>query len=225
MHIEPGIVDGTKIVLSYATAVAAGGYAAKLAADTARAQGIASLAVRTAVTTALVFCFFEILPHFSVGVSEVHFIFGSTLFLIFGAAPASLGLAIGLLLQGIFFVPTDLPQYGMNVTTVLVPLFAINAVAARIIARDTAYVDLRYGQALSLSTAYQAGIVAWVAFWAIYGRGLGADNLSSIATFGASYAMVIFVEPLVDLGVLALAKSLRGVLDGGLVTPRLHHAG
>jgi ABC-type Co2+ transport system permease subunit len=225
MHIEPGIVDGTKIVLSYATAVAAGGYAVKLAANTVREQGFASLAVRTAVTTALVSFFFEILPHFSVGVSEVHFIFGSTLFLIFGAAPAALGLTLGLLLQGIFLVPTDLPQYGMNITTLLVPLFAINSLAARIVARDTAYVDLRYGQALSLSTAYQAGIVAWVAFWAIYGRGLGADNLASIATFGASYAMVIFVEPLVDLGVLVLAKSLRGVLDGGLVTPRLHHAG
>jgi hypothetical protein len=35
--------------------------------------------------------------------------------------------------------------------------------------------------------------------------------------------MVIFIEPLVDLGVLALAKSLRGVLDGSLVTPRLHN--
>jgi hypothetical protein len=112
----------------------------------------------------------------------------------------------------------------MNVTTLLVPLFAINTLAARLVARDTAYVDLRYGQALSLSTAYQAGIVAWVAFWAIYGRGMGAENLSSIATFAVSYAMVIVVEPLVDLGVLALAKSLRGVLDGSLVTPRLHNA-
>src|ERR1700748_3675233 len=224
MHIEPGIVDGTKIVLSYATAAAAGGYATKLAAETIREQGTVSFVTRTAITTALVFCFFEILPHFSVGVSEVHFIFGSTLFLIFGAAPASLGLAIGLLLQGIFFVPSDLPQYGMNVTTLLVPLFAINALAARIIARGTAYVDLRYRQALSLSTAYQAGIVAWVAFWAIYGPGLGAENLSSIATFAGSYMLVITVEPLVDLGVLALAKSMRGVLDGALVTPRLHNA-
>src|ERR1700751_2296565 len=223
MHIEPGIVDGTKIVLSYATAVAAGGYAVKIAADTAREQGIGSLAVRPAGTTALVFFFFEILPHFSVGVSEVHFIFGSTLFLIFGAAPASLGLAIGLLLQGIFFVPTDLPQYGMNVTTVLVPLFGIGALADRVIARDTAYVDLKYRQALSLSTAYQAGIVAWVAFWAIYGRGLGADTLSSIAPFAGSYAMVIVVEPLVDLGVLALAKSLRGGFGGAPATPRLHN--
>lgn len=224
MHIEPGIVDGTKIVLSYATAAAAGGYAVKLAADAAREQGAGSIGLRIAATTVLVFCFFEVFPHFSVGVSEVHFIFGSTLFLIFGPAPAALGLAIGLLLQGILFVPTDLPQYGMNVTTLLVPLFAINAIAARIVARETAYVDIGYGQALSLSTAYQAGIVGWVAFWAIYGRGLGADNLSSIATFGASYATVIFVEPLVDLGVLALAKSLRGVLDGPLVTPRLHNA-
>src|SRR5258708_2859265 len=224
MHIEPGIVDGTKIVLSYATAAAACGYAVKLAAQTVREQGTASFAMRAGTTLALVFPFFEMLPHFPVGVSEVHFIFGSTLFLIFGAAPAAFGLALGLLLQGMFFVPSDLPQYSMNVTTLLVPLFAINALAARIVARDTAYVDLRYGQALSLSTAYQAGIVAWVAFWAIYGRGMGAENLSSIATFAVSYAMVIVVEPLVDLGVLALAKSLRGVLDGGLVTPRLHNA-
>ena len=224
MHIEPGIVDGTKIVLSYATAVAAGGYAVKLAIETAREQGVVSLAARTAATTALVVFFFEILPHFSVGVSEVHFIFGSTLFLIFGAAPAALGLGLGLLLQGLMLVPADLPQYGMNVTTLLVPLFAISALANRIIARETAYVDLQYRQALSLSTAYQAGIVAWVAFWAIYGRGLGAENLSSIATFAGSYAMVIVVEPLVDLGVLALAKSMRGVFAGGFVTPRLHHA-
>jgi len=223
MHIEPGIVDGAKIVLSYATAATAGAYAIKLAATTARERGVVSLAVRTAATTALVFSFFEILPHFSVGVSEVHFIFGSTLFLLFGAAPAALGLALGLLLQGLFFVPSDLPQYGMNVTTLLVPLFAINALAERIIARDTAYVDLKYGQALSLSSAYQAGIVAWVAFWALYGRGFGAENLASIATFAGSYALVIVVEPLVDLAVLALAKSLRGVSDGAFVTARLHH--
>jgi len=223
MHIEPGIVDGTKIVLSYATAATAGAYAIKLAATSARERGVVSLAVRTAATTALVFSFFEILPHFSVGVSEVHFIFGSTLFLLFGAAPAALGLVLGLLLQGLFFVPSDLPQYGMNVTTLLVPLFAINALSERIIARDTAYVDLKYGQALSLSSAYQAGIVAWVAFWALYGRGFGAENLASIATFAGSYALVIVVEPLVDLAVLALAKSLRGLSDGAFVTARLHH--
>ncbi len=155
----------------------------------------------------------------------MHFIFGSTLFLIFGAAPAALGLTLGLLLQGVFFVPTDLPQYGMNVTTILVPLFAIAALGERIIPRDTAYVDLDYRQALSLSSAYQAGIVAWVAFWALYGQGLSAENLQSIATFAGSYMTVILVEPLVDLAVLALAKSSRGLASSALVTPRLHHVG
>ena len=224
MHIEPEIVTGAKLVLSYATGIAAGGVALKLAADAVREQGVASFVVRTVATTALVFSFFEILPHFRVGVSEVHFILGSTLFLLFGAAPAALGLAFGLLLQGLFFVPTDLPQYGMNVTTLLVPLFAIQALAQRVISRNTAYVDLQYRQALALSTAYQSGIVAWVAFWAIYGAGFGATNLANIATFAGSYALVIVIEPLADLAVLALAKSLRGVTAEGLVTPRLHNA-
>jgi hypothetical protein len=224
MHIEPGIVTGAKLVLSYATGIAAGGIACKLAIETVREQGITSFAARTLATTGLVFTFFEILPHFPVGVSEVHFILGSTLFLLFGAAPAALGLALGLLLQGVFFVPTDLPQYGMNVTTLLVPLFAIQALAGRIIPRNTAYVDLQYRQALALSTAYQSGIVAWVAFWAIYGAGFGATNLANIVTFAGSYMLVVVIEPLADLAVLALAKSLRGVTAEGLVTPRLHNA-
>ena len=224
MHIEPGLVDGAKITLSYATAAAAGGYSLKLAADTIREQDIASFATRTAVATVLVFSFFEVLPHVRVGVSELHLILGSTLFLLFGAAPAACGLALGLLTQGLLFEPTDLPQYGMNVTTLLVPLFAIRALAERVIPARTAYVDLQYRQALALSTAYQSGIVAWVAFWAIYGAGFGAQNLASIASFAASYALVIVVEPLTDLAVLAVAKSLRDVIGGGLVTRRLHHA-
>jgi ABC-type Co2+ transport system permease subunit len=224
MHIEPGLVDGAKLTLSYATAAAAVGYSVKLASETVREQGVVSFALRTAVATALVFSFFEVLPHVRVGVSELHLILGSTLFLLFGAAPAAIGLALGLLLQGLFFVPTDLPQYGMNVTTLLVPLFAIRSLASRVIPDNTAYVDLRYRQALALSTAYQSGIVAWVAFWAIYGAGFGAQNLASIASFAASYALVIIVEPLTDLAVLALAKSWRDVVAGGLVTRRLHHA-
>ena len=219
MHIEPGIVTGAKIALSYVTAAGAGVYAAKLAWQSLRQGGLPSLIGRSVLTTALAFSFFQILPHFPVGVSEVHFILGSTLFLLFGAAPAAIGLALALALQGLFFAPFDLPQYGMNVTTLLVPLFALQALARRIIAPGTAYVDLNYGQALALSTAYQGGVVAWVAFWAIYGQGLA--GIGGIATFGAAYMLVVLIEPLVDLAVLAGAKSLRGLKDSGLVTSRL----
>src|SRR6218665_3682244 len=103
MHIEPGIVDGAKIVLSYATAGASGLFALKLAASEIRDHGGLSFIARSAITTALVFCFFEVLPHYPVGVSEVHLILGSTLFLLFGMAPAAIGLAVGLLAQGLFF--------------------------------------------------------------------------------------------------------------------------
>jgi ABC-type Co2+ transport system permease subunit len=221
MHIEPGIVEGPKIVLSYLTASGAGAYGLYLAGKLIKDRGVGALLVRTVATTALVFTFFQVFPHYPVGISEVHLILGSTLFLIFGVAPAALGLAFGLLLQGLFFAPFDLPQYGMNVTTLLVPLFALQFVAHRVIAADTPYVQLKYRQALALSTTYQAGIVSWVAFWALYGEGFAGQTVRDIATFGAAYMLVIIVEPLADLGVLAAAKGLHRVQNSPILERRL----
>lgn len=221
MHIEPGLISPEKLLLAQATAAAAGAMTIKYAVDALRERGPLSLLMRSAATTAAVFCFFQVLPHHPVGVSEVHLILGSTLLLVFGTAPAAIGLALGLLLQGLLFAPFDLPQYFANVTTLLVPLLAIKFVADRIIRPDTAYVDLRYSQALALSATYQGGVVAWVAFWALYGQGFGAENLTAVASFGAAYMLVVLVEPLVDLAVLAGAKLVRGLDRTGLVTPRL----
>jgi ABC-type Co2+ transport system permease subunit len=224
MHIEPGVVVGAKLVLSYATAVGSIAVAAKLAFDSAKQDGLGPLLVRSVAATALVFIFFEVLPHVPVGVSEVHLILGTTLFLIFGAGPAALGLALGLLAQGLFFAPSDLPQYGMNLTTLLVPLFAVSVLAGRIIPESTAYKDLRYKQVLALSVAYQGGIVAWVAFWALYGQGFGAENLSQVGLFGTAYLTVIIIEPIVDLVVLAAAKGLHSLADSKLFDSRLYRA-
>ncbi|EAQ04529.1 hypothetical protein OB2597_10304 [Pseudooceanicola batsensis HTCC2597] len=224
MHIEPGIVTGAKMVLSYGTAAAAGGYTAKLVWDQVKRLDIARLAIGTAASTVLTFIFFQVLPHFPVGVSEVHFILGSTLFLLFGAAPAAIGLALGLLAQGLLFAPFDLPQYTINVTTLLAPLYAMSILARRIIPAGTRYADVSYGQALALSTTFQAGVVAWVAFWAFYGQGFGATNVASVLSFGAAYMMVIVIEPLADLAVLAGAKTLRDTRAARLFTPRLFAA-
>ncbi len=223
MHIEPGIVDGAKIVLSYGTAAASFGLLGKMALDTIRKSGVLSLAVRSVITTVAVFCFFEILPHYPVGVSEVHFILGSTLFLMFGAGPAAIGLAAGLLLQGALVAPFDLPQYGINVTTLLVPLWAVSMLANRIIPEKTAYVDVSYVQALALSTTFQAGIVGWVAFWAFYGQGFGAENMASVGSFGFAYMLVILGEPLADLAVLAAAKTLAPLTRNLAFENRLHN--
>ena len=140
-----------------------------------------------------------------------------------GTAPAAIGLAAGLFVQGALFAPSDLPMYFVNVTTLLIPLFAIAEMAKRIIAPDTAYVDLRYVDALKLSAAYQGGVVAWVAFWAIYGQGFGAENMAAVFSFGAAYMLVVIIEPIADLAVLAGAKAGHKVLQNPhLTTPRLH---
>lgn len=221
MHIEPGIVTGAKLVLRYATGIATGCVIAKLVVETIRERGAMSFAMQAIAATGLVFTFFEILPHVAVGVSEVHFVLGSTLFLLFGAAPAAFGLALGLLLQGVLFVPTDLPQYGMNVTTLLVPLFAIQALAKRLIPSKVAYRDLQYSKALALSTAYQSGIVVWIASWALYGAAFGAANLGNVASFAVSYAVVALVEPVADLAVLPLAKQIGRRECEGICRPPL----
>jgi ABC-type Co2+ transport system permease subunit len=166
----------------------------------------------------LIFFFFEILPSSPVGVSEVHLILGSTLFLLFGLVPTAFGLAIGLLAQGILLAPWDLPQYGMNVTTLLLPLFLVSAVAERIIPRMTAYQNLSYGQVLQLSLVY---IVSWVAFWAIYGQGFGAENIVQVLSFGAAYLTVIVLEPLINLGLLAGVKAFPALNSSSLLSGRL----
>nr|WP_113865922.1 energy-coupling factor ABC transporter permease [Brenneria salicis]NMN90821.1 cobalt uptake protein with substrate-specific transmembrane region [Brenneria salicis ATCC 15712 = DSM 30166]RBP63543.1 cobalt uptake protein with substrate-specific transmembrane region [Brenneria salicis ATCC 15712 = DSM 30166]RLM30966.1 cobalt transporter [Brenneria salicis ATCC 15712 = DSM 30166] len=224
MHIEPGVVENSKIWLSYLSAAGIGTYTLKQALSATRDRGLLSLASRSLACTLLVFSFFQVLPHHPVGVSEVHLILGSTLFLLFGAAPAAIGLALGLLTQGLFFSPFDLPQYGMNVTTLLVPLFALSALAKRVIRPDTPYVELTYRQALALSSTYQAGIVTWVAFWAFYGQGFTAGNISSVLSFGGAYMMVIIVEPLVDLAVLSVAKAANRLQGSALVEKRLYQA-
>jgi hypothetical protein len=224
MHIEPGLVDGSKIVLSYATAATSAAYAAKLAYDHIRIDGLPSLIVRSLVATVLVFVFFEVFPHVPVGVSEVHLILGSSLFLIFGIAPTAIGLAGGLMIQSLFLAPSDLPQLGMNVTTLLAALFVMQEVAKRVVPANLAYVDLSYSHVLKLSLVFQGSIVSWVAFWTIYGQGFSAPTLQSVATFGAAYMTVVLLEPLVDMALLAGAKALRGRPGAALLATRRLYA-
>lgn len=222
MHIEPGVVDGAKMAFAYATAAGALTYSAKLALADLKRSNVASLAARTGIAAVGTFICFEVLPHFAVGISEVHFILATSLFLILGAAPAAFGLALGLLLQGAFFAPSDMPMFFVNATTLIVPLLALHALAKRMIPENTAYTDLAYTDVLKMSAIYQGGIVAWVAFWAFYGQGVNAATFASVFTFGAAYMTVVLIEPVFDLAVLAIAKAARNITPSGLVSERLY---
>ena len=61
MHIEPGVVDGAKLALSYATAALSFGLVGKMIVDDIRSTAAPiGLAGRALITTALVFSFFDV---------------------------------------------------------------------------------------------------------------------------------------------------------------------
>jgi ABC-type Co2+ transport system permease subunit len=207
MHIEAGVVQGAKMILSYATAAGVVGMGLKLAYENLKENGAISLFVKTMASMMIVFMCFEVLPHYPIGVSEVHLILGTTLLLVFGVAPAMLGLALGLLLQGVTVAQFDLPQYGINVTTLLASMVALNYATQKIVPQGTAYKDISYTQMLKMSLVWEGAIVTWVAFWALYGQGFGAENLSEVFSFGSAYMLVVVLEPFIDMAVLALVKA------------------
>ncbi len=207
MHIEAGVVQGAKMILSYATAAGVVGMGAKLAYENIRDNGIVSFVLKSLLATVLVFICFEVFPHYPIGISEVHLILGTTIFLIFGIAPAMVGLAIGLLVQGLFFAQFDLPQYGINVTTLLASMLILHTAAKKIIPKKTAYKDISYTQMLKMSIVWEGAVVSWVAFWAFYGQGFGVENIQNILSFGSAYMLVVIIEPLIDLAVLSAVKA------------------
>lgn len=221
MHIEPGIVTGAKLLVGYATAAGALAVGYRLVAEALENSKAMQIVSRSVISTALVFSFFQLLPHPPVGVSEVHLILGSTLFLLFGPAAAVIGLALGLTMQGMLFAPWDLPQLGMNLTTLLVPLFALIPLARRMIPEGTRYADLSYREVLTLSATYQFGIVGWVTFWTLLAQGVSVATFASIGTFAAAYLAVILIEPLIDLAALGAAKGLKGLNRAGLMQERV----
>jgi ABC-type Co2+ transport system permease subunit len=207
MHIEAGVVLGTKMILSYATAVGVMGMGAKLALEHLKENGALSLLLKTIISTLLVFVFFEVFPHYPIGVSEVHLILGTTLLLVFGVAPAMMGLAFGLLIQGLTVAQFDLPQYGINLTTLLASMIILNYATEKIVPKGTAYKDISYAQMLKMSVIWEGAIVSWVAFWAFYGQGFGEENIQNIFSFGSAYMLVVLIEPLIDLAILSLVKA------------------
>ena len=210
MHIEPGVVNGAKIGLSYLTGTAAIAIGLKLLIQRMfNNTSVLLTAVRCLITTVFVFSFFEVLPQYPLGVSEVHFIFGATLFLFFGAGATAFGLVAGLSLQGLLLAPSDLPQLYINISTLLFPLFAVSYISKKIIPANIAYTDLKYRHVISLTGIYQGGIILWVAFWCFYGQGFNQETFYNVGIFSLAYSTVIGIECLLDVGLLATLKSYK----------------
>ncbi len=93
MHIEPGILNASKVLFANVTAV---GTLTPFVPKVFKRPG-------TIVKVALAAVFFSVFMemfHLPVGASELHFVGASAVYFTFGFIPTLFGFAIGLALQG-----------------------------------------------------------------------------------------------------------------------------
>lgn len=192
MHIEPGFVSSAKILGANVAAVAL------LGSQSVHLVKRPQLIVRT-LLAALFFSAFMQAFHLPVGPSELHFVGAMPLYLTLGFIPTLFGFALGLLLQGLVFAPTDLVHLGVNSLSLVVPLCLLHATLGRRLQ------NLDVKSIVKLDAAYYSGVTLMVGFWLAIGE--VATPLAAWATFAASYGTLLIVEPVFTwLAVKGLAR-------------------
>lgn len=184
MHIEPGYVSGAKILAANATAIAL------LGSQSLRLVKQPQQLVRT-LLAAVIFTLCMQSLHLPVGPSELHFVGAMPIYLTLGFLPTLFGFAIGLLLQGLLFTPTDLVHLGVNTLSLAVPLCLLHATFGDKLAK----LDVK--TIVKLDAVYYSGVTLMVGFWLAIGKtGEVATPLAAWATFAASYASIVVAEPI-----------------------------
>lgn len=195
MHIEPGLIAPAKLTLAAAVA------GPLLLAYLPQVLKQPALLLRT-LLAALFFSLFMQAFHMKAGPSELHFLGAMPLYLSFGFVPTLLGLALGLLLQGLIFEPQDLVHLAVNSLSLMLPLMAVHYGLAKRLVHGERPITVK--TLLQLDSAYYGGVIAMVGFWLAIGQ--GETSVAEWARFALSYAPVVLLEPLVTLGTLWLLR-------------------
>ncbi len=200
MHIEPGVLNASKVI--YANAGAASVLTAYLPSLVRKPAEIVKIAL-----AAVFFSLFMEAFHMPVGPSELHFVGASAIYFVFGFLPALFGFAIGLLLQGLVFEPQDLVHLGVNFLSLAVPLVAVHTLRGRQYFEERASKRrLSWAEIVKFDAAYYAGVVGMVGFWLALGN--EATPFASWALFAASYVPLVLCEPVFTFSVLKLLGRL-----------------
>ncbi len=210
MHIEPGVLNASKVIYANITAVSA--LTAYLPSLVRKPAEIVKIAL-----AAVFFSLFMEAFHMPVGPSELHFVGASAVYFVFGFLPALFGFAIGLLLQGLIFEPQDLVHLGVNSLSLMVPLIAVHTFGGRQYFADRSPKPrLSWAGIVKFDAAYYAGVVGMVGFWLALGN--EATPFASWALFAVSYIPLVLCEPVFTFAVLKLLGRLDAAHPARKVT-------
>ncbi|MBE9515422.1 MAG: energy-coupling factor ABC transporter permease [Proteobacteria bacterium] len=199
MHIEPGFIAQSKLLL-------ANGAAGAVLLVYAKALIKQPADIIRTVLAAVFFTIFMQSFHVNVGPSELHFVGAMAMYLTLGFVPVLFGFALGLLLQAAAFNPADAMHLAVNSLSLILPLIAVHYTMGRQI-REKA-ISLRWQHILKLDAMYYSGVTAMVGFWLLMGE--VATPFSTWAAFASSYLAIVIAEPFVTYGAIALLKRFEG---------------
>ncbi len=195
MHIEPGYVASAKILAANAAAIALIG-----------SQSVHLLKAPSQIVRSLLAAVFFTVAmqafHLPVGPSELHFLGAMPLYLSLGFIPTLFGFAMGLLIQGLVFDPSDLVHLGVNFLSLALPLVLVHATFGR---HPGA---LSVGSIMKRDAAYYAGVTLMVGLWLAIAE--LATPFSVWLAFASAYAPIIVIETMITRVLLQTLDRSQG---------------
>lgn len=200
MHIEPGIVSAAKVMGANFTVVGLLGFYLKRLISR-------PLDIVKVLMAAVFFSIFMQAVHMRVGPSELHFVGAMPIYLTLGFIPTLFGFALGLLLQGLVFEPTDLAHLAVNSLSLIVPLITVHHMAGKKLFDKGLRKRVSWPTILKLDGIYYAGVTSMVGFWLFIAD--VATPFSAWLAFAGSYLAIVAVEPLITLATVATLKRFE----------------
>ncbi len=200
MHIEPGIISAAKVIGANFTVVGLLGFYLKRLISR-------PLDIVKVLMAAVFFSIFMQAVHMRVGPSELHFVGAMPIYLTLGFIPTMFGFALGLLLQGLVFEPTDLAHLAVNSLSLIVPLITVHHMAGKKLFDKGLRQRVSWPTILKLDGIYYAGVTSMVGFWLFIGD--VATPFSAWLAFAASYLAIVAVEPLITLATVVTLKRFE----------------
>ena len=206
MHIEPGFIAASKVVVANVAVVGVlGAYIKELIAEPSN--------IAKTVFAPIFFSLFMQSFHMSVGPSELHFIGAMPVYMILGFIPTMFGFALGLLFQGFMFEPQDLPHLAVNSLSLIMPLIMVHYSIGKDIFDIKLSKRVNVKTILKFDAIYYSGVVTMVGFWLFLGYidGLVSNSFAEYLTFVSSYLAVVAFEPFFTYLILNIAKKYQHI--------------